>query len=174
MRATKRPASRMSDASESRVVALIKNYVWPDAGPKTSLRLAQEARAKEIGITLPSWHTDDEYAACKAQIEKELLAPSATVDDYIKSMLPPAAAAKTFRDWWLASNAKRQLTSEELHTLYEGFCKETHRVPTPSNQLRKHLRKLGVVRNKSDGRAHGKRYRPTIWTLSDRQMRLAA
>jgi hypothetical protein len=164
----------MSDASESRVAALIKNYVWPDAGPKTALRLAQEARAKEIGITLPSWHTDAEYAACKAQVEKELLAPSATVDDYIKSMLPPAAAAKTFRDWWLASSAKRQLTSPQLRELYEGFCKETNRIPSPEAQLRKHLRKLGVVRSKDDGKRHGKRHRPTVWTLSDRQMRLAA
>jgi hypothetical protein len=174
MRATKRPASRMSDATESRVKALIMVYGRPKPAAKTERRLEQEARALELGIVLPTWPDAADHAAMKAQVEKELLAPSATVDDYINSMLPPAAAAKTFRDWWLASNAKRQLTSEELHTLYEGFCKATKRIPTPSNQLRKHLRKLGVVRNKSDGRAHGKRYRPTIWTLSDRQMRLAA
>ena len=155
-------------------MALIKGYVWPAAGPKSALRLAQEARALKIGITLPSWHTDAECAAMKAHVEAAAAAPAATVTEYIASMLPPDAAAKNFRDWWLASNAKRQLTSAELRTLYEGFCKETNRIPSPEAQLRKHLRKLGVVRNKSDGRAHGKRYRPTIWTLSDRQMRLAA
>ena len=174
MRATKRPASRMTDATEARVMALIKGYVWPAAGPKSALRLAQEARALKIGITLPSWHTDAECAAMKAHVEAAAAAPAATVTEYIASMLPPDAAARDFHASWLASNAKRQLTSSELREFYLAHCKATHRVPTPENQLRKHLRKLGVVRNKSDGRAHGKRYRPTIWTLSDRQMRLAA
>ena len=61
-----------------------------------------------------------------------------------------------------------------MRELYEGFCKETNRIPSPEAQLRKHLRKLGVVRDKAKSKLHGKRHRPTIWTLSDRQMRLAA
>ena len=135
-------------------------------GPETvsevpDWRREKEARAAEIGLRLPRWYPP-------AEIEIIQMAPAATVEEYLESMLAPDAAAAQFIAWLRSTGrAGRKYTSEELDVAYGIHCQERNRVPTPMNQLRKFMKGHGITKGKDDVKAHGKRSRPTVWTISE-------
>ena len=134
-------------------------------GPETvsevpDWRREKEARAAEIGLRLPRWYPP-------AEIEIIQMAPAATVEEYLESMLAPDAAAAQFIAWLRSTGRAGKYTSEELDAVYGIHCQECNRIPTPANQLRKFMRGPGITRIKEDVRRHGKRSRPTVWTISE-------
>lgn len=140
------------------LTAAMASPLWADEAARPD---HQSQRADEIGLRLPTYRSPSQIAALEA-------ATPQTVDDYINAMLSPDDAARDFLDWIRASGRSGRHTAEELDAIYGIHCQELNRIPTPENVLRKHLsRAPGVFRSKADVKRHGKRSRPTVWTIEE-------
>lgn len=141
------------------LTAAMQTHLWvDDVGARPSHQIE---RATDIGLRLPTYLSDAQLIALEAAIPE-------TVDDYINAMLSPDDAAAEFLAWIRSTGRAGTHTAEELDAIYGIHCQECNRIPTPENVLRKHLsRSPGVSRTKADLKRHGKRSRPTVWTISE-------
>ena len=123
-------------------------------------RLAAEARARSIGIRLPRYFAPAEIAALE----------SATIDEatsHQRRLLSPADAANDFVGWLRATGRTGNYSNEALDAIYDIHCRQTKRNPCPVNQLRKHMRGIGIYRSRPNSKKNGSRSRAVKWTIAE-------
>ncbi len=148
------------------------HFVWPEDPDEVPLwRLAQEARAADLGIKLPESRTRRQHDANLALVESNLIgrpasAPAVEIDPL--RTLQPHDAAETFVADLVALGEHGPHDDAQLRALYADHCTRYRLVPTAENMLRDAMRVLpGVFKEQVDGKtAAGKRQRKFVWLIA--------
>lgn len=156
--------------------------VWPDDPDEVpAWRIAAETKAAIYGYTLPAYRTRREFEAaiglCESAEEQRRNRARA---GRLKPALPPARAAQAFVDAVRSQERAGQYTAAEIYAAYLDHCTGHGLTPLSEKALKSGLDSIpGVTVAQCEAKLHGRRHRPTIWTISaevprSRPLKLAA
>ncbi len=122
---------------------------WPDdAHGVPAWRLKAEARAAELGITLPAYRTRVEFDKAVAVARK----------------MPPTVAAGMFAEH-VRGDRDVVYSHEQLADAYRAFCNETG-VECPENFFRAALKCVAGVSRSTRVTRHPRRVREAVWIIA--------
>lgn len=158
--------------------------VWPDDPDEVpAWRIAAETTAAIYGYVLPCYRTRREFESaiglCEAVYEntrmqthaRATIADRSTMTGPAKSALKgpisPDRAAREFIAALRRQERTGTYTAAEIYAAYLDHCTGESRVPCSETVIKTALARIpGVTHALKEDRLHGRRHRPTIWTIS--------